>query len=126
MRKEDAYLGNAVQIDIHDGQRRSQRPHRQLAILLEGAPTPPLGRILEGEQRLPLRVIPALPQDTQVIPPAGLRLHLQESHASLAGGQSWLLHGACRLDICQPLFPRSAVGRGRLNLHFPGALQRWR
>ena len=74
MRKEDAYLGNAGQIVSHDGQRCPQRPLRQLVELLEGAPAPPLGSILEGEQSVPLRVVPALPQYTWVIPPTGLGL----------------------------------------------------
>ena len=35
-------------------------------------PQRPLGRVLKGEQRLPLRVVPAPPPDMQVIPPTGL------------------------------------------------------
>ena len=62
MRKEGANLGDPGQIVSHDGQRCLQRLLRQLAVLLEGVPAPPLGHVLEGEQRLPLRVIPASPQ----------------------------------------------------------------
>ena len=56
--KESAHLGNPGQIVCHDGQRYPQRLLRQLAKLLKGAPAPPpLGRVLKGEQRLPLRVV---------------------------------------------------------------------
>ena len=72
MRKEGVNLGDPGQIISHDGQRYPQRPLCQLVVLLEGVPAPPLGRVLEGEQRLPLRVILAPPQDMRVIPPTGL------------------------------------------------------
>ena len=122
MRKEGTYLGNAGQIIDHDGQRCLQRSLRQLVELLEGAPAPPLGRVLEGEQRLPIRVVPALPQDTRVIPPAGLGSYPHEGRASLARGRRWLLHNAARLSIDHLLRPGSIIGGDRMDLHFPGAL----
>ena len=72
------YLGNVRQVVSHDRQRCPQRLLHQPAELLEGALVPPLIHVLEGEQRLPLRVIPAPPQDTWVIPLVGLRLYPHE------------------------------------------------
>ena len=71
-------LGDSGQFVGHHGQRRPKRPLRQLAVLLEGVPAPALGRVFEGEQRLPLRVILAPPQYPRVVPPARLGSHPHE------------------------------------------------
>ena len=81
-----------------------------MAELLEGALVPPLGRVLESEQRLPLRVVLAPPQDTRAIPPAGLGSYPDEGRAPLARSQSWLLHGAGCLGIRHFLPSGSIVG----------------
>ena len=122
MRKENANLGDSGQVVGHHGQGRLYRPLRQLMVLLEGALAPTLSCVLEGKQRLPLRVIPALPQYVRVIPPARLGSCPHEGQVSLVQDRRRLFHGTGILGVDH--LPRlgSIVGGDRIDLRLPGAL----